>query len=393
MRPLLVALVRLVILPSALLRRGMPRPAAPRRGLLPRLPVLAVMLPPVPLLAVIVLPLMLLGGCARQPEDSTVVTLVYATPYSPGHPFSRADRRWIDFVEARSGGTLRIRPSWSGALLSSEHSLIELRHGVVDVGLITPIYVKGGAHLIRMQSGFYGGVRTIEEQVALYHCLADGQAEFARELEGLVVLAVQGGNLPGLVTRDRPVESLDDLRGMRIRAPTELLNVLRDLGADPVNMPMGDVYSALAKGIIDGVVAPTDTFNALHLAEVAHYYTRMAVPRGAYPARAIGRDRWERLSAAHRAVLTQAIPVWESALADENRRALEEGWRVAEEAGVVESVLGARDQAAFEEIYAREAERNAALLARYGIDGVSVLAKARASIDEDGSVQCREPRG
>ena len=231
---------------------------------------------------------LLLAGCAPQSDDTAVTELTYATPYSPTHPFSRADRRWMEFVEQRSGGSLRIRPSWSGALLSSDHSLIELRHGVVDIGLITPIYVKGGVHLIRIQSGFYSGVRSIEQQVALYHCLADGNPEFARELEGLKVLAVQGGSLPGIITRDRPVATLEDLRGMRIRVPTELLNVMRDLGADPVNMPMGDVYSALAKGIIDGVVAPTDTFRALHFSEVARYYTPLAVPRGAYPARAMG---------------------------------------------------------------------------------------------------------
>jgi TRAP-type transport system periplasmic protein len=352
-------------------------------------PLPAVLRRPVLLLAVILPPALLLGACSQAPDDTGVVELVYATPYSPGHPFSRADQRWIDFVEARSGGTLKIRPSWSGALLSSEHSLIELRHGVVDIGLITPIYVKGGAHLIRMQSGFYSGVRTIEQQVALYHCLADGNPQFERELKGLVVLAVQGGNLPGIVTRDRRVASLADLRGMRIRAPTELLNVLQDLGADPVNMPMGDVYSALAKGIIDGVVAPTDTFNALHLAEVAHYYARLAVPRGAYPARAMGRERWERLSAAHRAVLTESIPVWEAALADENRRALDEGWRLAQEQGVVESILSDEDQAMFDRLYSREAERNAAELARYGIDGASVLAKAQASIGKDGYLECR----
>jgi len=340
-------------------------------------------------LLVLPLPLLLIAGCSQALDDAGVVELVYATPYSPGHPFSRADQRWMDFVEERSGGTLTIRPSWSGALLSSEHSLIELRHGVVDIGLITPIYVKGGAHLIRMQSGFYGGVRTIEQQVALYHCLADGNPQFEREMDGLVVLAVQGGNLPGIVTRDRPVASLADLRGMRIRAPTELLNVLRDLGADPVNMPMGDVYSALAKGIVDGVIAPTDTFNALHLAEVAHYYARLAVPRGAYPARAMGRERWQGLSAAHRDVLTQSIPVWEAALADENRRALDEGWRVAQEQGVVESIISDEDQAAFDRLYAREAERNAAELARYGIDGTSVLAKARALVGEDEPINCR----
>ena len=335
----------------------------------------------------------LLVACSRAPEDAGVIELTYATPYSPGHPFSRADQRWIEFVEAQSGGSLRIRPSWSGALMSTEHSLVELRHGVVDIGLITPIYVKGGTHLIRAQSGFYGGTRTIDAQVALYRCLAANNPQYARELDGLKILAVQGGNLPGLVTRDRPVEKLEDLRGMRIRVPTELLNVMRDLGADPVNMPMGEVYSALAKGIVDGVVAPTDTFGSLHLAEVARFYTRMAVPRGAYPARAIGMAAWERLSEEHRAVLEASISVWESALADENTASLDVGWQTAREGGVVEVVLSDEDQAAFDAIYAREAQENAAELERFGIDGRAVLDDALASIAPDGSIQCRDANG
>jgi TRAP-type C4-dicarboxylate transport system substrate-binding protein len=331
----------------------------------------------------------MLAACA-QPHSDGVVELVYATPYSPAHPFSRADQRWMKYVEERSGGTLRIRPSWSGALLSSEHSMEELRHGVVDIGLITPIYVKGGAHLIRIQSGFYSGASSIESQVALYRCIAQGNAQFDRELEGLKVLAVQGGSLPGIVTRDRPVSSLADLKGMRIRVPTELLNVMRDLGADPVNMPMGDVYSALAKGVIDGLVAPTDTFRSLHLAEVAHHYLRMRVWRGAYPARAMGERRWNALSAEHRAVLESAIPVWENALAEENRRALEEGWDLAVKSGVVATELSATDQQRFDALYLREAAHNAQALADYGIDGVPVFQRARASIGEDGSVTCRE---
>jgi len=335
----------------------------------------------------LVLVLLAVAGCARV-EPTGVTELVYATPYSPGHPFSRADQRWMRFVEERSGGTLKIRPSWSGALLSSEHSLIELRHGVVDIGLITPIYVKGGVHLIRIQSGFYSGADTIEKQVALYHCLEAGNPQFDRELAGLKVLAVQGGSLPGIITRERAVASLDDLRGMRIRAPTELLNVLKDLGADPVNMPMGDVYSALAKGIIDGVVAPTDTFKALHLSEVAHYYTRIKIPRGAYPARAMSRARWDALSTAHQRVLEESEAVWEAALAEENRRALDEGWQVALQEGVVESVVSPEDQRRFDELYLEDAHRNAALLSRYGIDGDKVFALARSSITDGGEVRC-----
>jgi len=334
---------------------------------------------------------LLLAGCSPGTDAKGVTELTYATPYSPTHPFSRADRRWMEFVETRSNGSLRIRPNWSGSLLSSEHSMVELRHGVVDIGLITPIYVKGGVHLIRAQSGFYGGVRTIEQQVSLYHCLADDDPEFQRELEGLVVLAVQGGNLPGIVTRDRRIERLEDLRGLRIRVPAELLNVMRDLDADPVNMPMGDVYSALAKGIIDGVVAPTDTFRALHLAEVARFYTPLAVPRGAYPARAIGGERWRSFTEAQRDVLLESIPVWEAALAEENRRALDEGWAYAEAEGIIEVPVAAGDQARFDALYAEEAERTAADLSRYGIDGTAVLAKARAAIGTDGSVRCGGP--
>jgi len=330
-----------------------------------------------------------LAACSPSKQDG-VTELVYATPYSPAHPFSRADQRWMKFVEQQSGGSLRIKPSWSGALLSSEHSMEELRHGVVDIGLITPIYVKGGVHLIRIQSGFYSGAASIESQVALYHCMAAGNPQFERELEGLKVLAVQGGSLPGIVTRDKPVRTLDDLRGMRIRVPTELLNVMRDLGADPVNMPMGDVYSALAKGVIDGLVAPTDTFRALHLSEVAKYYTRMRVWRGAYPARAMGLKRWKSLTDAQRAVLDAGIPVWEQALAEENRKALAEGWKLAEETGVVASELPAGDQQRFDALYLQEAERNAQSLDRYGIDGLKVFRISRASVAADGSVTCRE---
>jgi TRAP-type C4-dicarboxylate transport system substrate-binding protein len=322
-----------------------------------------------------------IAACGRAPAPGPVV-LVYATPYSPEHPFSRADREWMDFIEKRSGGTLRIRPSWQGALLSSEHSLIELRHGVADVGLITPIYVKGGAHLIRVQSGFYSGADTIESQVALYRCLSRSDAQFDRELSGLKVLAVQGGILPGIVTRDRPVHQLQDLRGLRIRAPTELLGVLHDLGADPVNMPMGDVYSALAKGVIDGVVAPIDTFRSLHFAEVARWYTALSVPRGAYPARAMALRRWNALSIEHRQVLEEGIAVWEAALARQTRRSQIEGLAAARAGGVKELQVEPADQQRFDALYVADARREAERLKRFGIDGVSVFESARRCAGE-----------
>lgn len=337
----------------------------------------------------------LLAAACAPAVSSGVTTLLYASPYDANHPFSRADRTWIQWVEMHSGGAIRIRPIWAGELLSSDESLIELRHGVADIGLITPIYVKGGVHLIRIQSGFYEGARTFEEQVAMYRCLAAEFPEFARELTGLHVLAIQGGSLPGILTRTRPVLRLEDLKGLRIRAPTELLDVLQDLGASPVNMPMDEVYSALAKGVIDGVVAPPDTLEALRFAEVAKYFYTIAVPRGAYPARAMSERRWEALPARDRAILEASTSVWEAAMARDTRAAVAAGEAFGRTQGVRFSPASPEDQRRFDALYERDAERNARSLARYGINGLAVFDAARRlaqGIGQTGTVECGKIR-
>ena len=330
---------------------------------------------------------LLLAACSR-PSHPGVTELVYASPYSPAHPFSRADQSWMKFIEKRSGGHIHIRPIWSGALLSADQSMEELRHGVADIGLVTPIYARGGAHLIRVQSGFYSGARTPQAQVQLYRCMAKASPEYAREMQGLEVLAVQGGILPGIVTRNRPLRSLSDLRGLRLRAPSELLGVLRELGADPVNMPMGEVYSALAKGVIDGVVAPADTLASLHFSEVAHYFSTLQVPRGAYPARVMSSRRWRSLPPDVQRVLQEGIPVWEAALASETEAAGVRGLAAAQAGRVAVLPMPAADQARFEALYLKDAERNARSLSAYGIDGMTAFRAARAGIQTDGSISC-----
>ena len=91
-------------------------------------------------------------------------------------------------------------------------SMTEIRHGVVDVGLVTPIYARCGAHLIHVQAAYYAGLKTFAQQVALYRCLERADPQFERELAGLVPLAVQGGNLPGIVTRARAVNTLEEAK-------------------------------------------------------------------------------------------------------------------------------------------------------------------------------------
>lgn len=322
----------------------------------------------------------LLAACGARTEPGVRV-LTYASPYPPGHTFSRADQVWMRYVETESGGRLKIQPFWSGSLLSADQSVLELAHGVADIGMITPIYSRS-AHLQRLQPAFYSGVGTISDQVDIYKCLAAEFPQLNNELRGVRVLAVQGGNYPGILTRNRPVTQLSDLRGLRLRAQTDAADILTGLGADPVNMPMGEVYSAMAKGVIDGVVTPPDALRNMHFAEVARYFTQIRFARGAYPARAISERSWRRLPPDLQAVLTRAQPVWEAALTREISGALASGVNYAHKAGIEFVPLKPGEQAAFDALYSANAARLAKSLDEVGIDGEPVLRRTWQLIGE-----------
>jgi len=61
-------------------------------------------------LGLMLLLVMLGASQACQRPQPGVTVLSYASPYSPSHPFSRADQVWIDWVQSHSGGRLRIEP-------------------------------------------------------------------------------------------------------------------------------------------------------------------------------------------------------------------------------------------------------------------------------------------
>ena len=322
---------------------------------------------------------------AAAPASDGVYVLRYASPYPPSHPFSRSDIAWMRHVEAASKGRLKIKPFWGGSLISSDYSMIELRHGVADIALITPIYAPAGARLLKTQSGFYDGADTIQKQVAVYRCLAPRFPAFAKELDGLHVLAVQGGNLPNVITRDRPVPNLKALAGLRLRAPEELIPVFAKFGVDGVAMPMAEVYSAMSKGIIDGVAAPADTLKTLHFDEVGHYLNLLVLPRGAYPARAISNQAWDRLPPDLQKVLTDSQSVWEDALARDIAGDEKAGQDFGRKRGVNFIPFDPKGQVEFNQAYDDVERAQAAALENHGIPGQAIFDAAQALSRGDGS--------
>lgn len=79
---------------------------------------------------------------------------------------------------------------------------------------------------------------------------------------------------PGMFHTNRPVETPDDLKGMKIRGGSRLVNELLKLtGATPVGMPVPAVPEGLSKGVIDGTTIPWEVTPALKIPELVENHT------------------------------------------------------------------------------------------------------------------------
>lgn len=93
------------------------------------------------------------------------------------------------------------------------------------------------------------------------------------EYKGVKVLALFAHNGGLIHTRDKPVKTADDLKGLRIRTPSPAANAMLEyLGATPVGLPPAEIYEALQKGTIDGTLFPWDPVKSFNLAEVLKHH-------------------------------------------------------------------------------------------------------------------------
>jgi len=96
------------------------------------------------------------------------------------------------------------------------------------------------------------------------------------EFDGLRVLAIHHSDAPHFHMRDRAINSLSDLIGLRIGVPSRIArNLLVALGASPVEMPVARVSDALAKGELDGALLPWGVVPALRIEESVKYHSEI----------------------------------------------------------------------------------------------------------------------
>lgn len=316
---------------------------------------------------------------AALPAWAAEFNLTYASPYTEAHPYGAADAEWIARIEEQSGGRVDITPYWGGALISSREGVDELAAGVADISYIAPIYARSGYDLNRLVPGMFYGYTDPIRVLDVYMDLWEAYPVFEEELAGVHVVGYNVGTPMHLLLREKPVQTLGDLQGLRIRSAVDFIGPLAAFGAEGVTMPMTETYPALEKGVVDGVIAPYEALKSLSFAEVVGFYSELPHSRGAYPSRAVNGDVWASLPDDIKAIFDDNAE-WLSLRTLEVAQGAEEAGRAyGVEKGVQFNAVDPAVVAEYSATFAPAIAKVAADLDAMGKPGSEVLARIRAA--------------
>ncbi len=77
-----------------------------------------------------------------------------------------------------------------------------------------------------------------------------------------------------IFTTKKPIKTVEDLKGLRIRSPGPLQTItLKEFGASPISMPASDLYDALQRGMVDGMLTDFAALKGFRFVEVVKYCT------------------------------------------------------------------------------------------------------------------------
>lgn len=202
------------------------------------------------------------------------VTLKYADQNAENSwGAERGMRPWLKAVEADSNGTLSFETYFNETLTKGAQAWMSVKNGIADVAWNTMAVLPGMNPLCRVVTlpAFPAGDPMEASRVAWR--LYETQESISRPFQDNKILALFMSDVDNLVTR-KPVRTMEDLKGLKIRTIAgPSVDMLKALGAVPVVMPMPDVYMALQKGTLDGVMADWEPIEGFRFYEVAPHIT------------------------------------------------------------------------------------------------------------------------
>lgn len=246
------------------------------------------------------------GGAAAQ-----AVKLRLADSFPAGHWISESIvKYWMDEVTRMTDKEVTFEYYPAEQLGKAKELLSIAQSGVADIAYVAPTYVSDKMPLSAVATLPMAGFSTSCEGTKAYWKLVQeggilAQKEFAPNSMHMLFAFV----LPPyqVFTSSRKIETPRSLEGLKLRSAGGAMDLMvRKLGAVPVQMAAPDVYMALSRGTLDGLVFPTSSIFSYNLGGDVKYSTAGQNFGSFVGTYVISEKRWKALPAKVQAAMTKA---------------------------------------------------------------------------------------
>ncbi|HLP70797.1 MAG TPA: TRAP transporter substrate-binding protein [Rhizobium sp.] len=223
-----------------------------------------------------------------------------------GYPTVEAVKYMGKLLEERTKGRIGIEVFHSAQLGEEKDTIEQTQFGVIDLNRVSLGPFNNIIEETQVVSLPY-----IFRSVDHMHKVMDGpigdEILAAFEAHDLIGLAFYDGGSRSFYNSEKPIKSVDDLKGMKFRVMQSdmFVDMVGALGANATPMPYGEVYSAIQTGVIDGAENNWPSYDSSGHFEVAKYYTldeHLIVPE----VLVMSKKSWDKLSPEDQAVVRQA---------------------------------------------------------------------------------------
>lgn len=233
-----------------------------------------------------------------QAKAEKPIILRYNDYGPPGRALMEPVLKWAAEVEKRTNGNVKIQFYHNGALATAKEIPDAMKAGAFEMGLAVAAYYPAKApfdQILTLPFLMGGTASEFAEKwtkvIFDYYDLPPVKKQWASL--GLMPLLPQLVP-PYEILTVKPINSIDELKGLRMQARGFYARVIEEMGASAMSMPPTDTYVALQRGTLDGALSAPSTVLGYRYYEVAKGYLR--VPLGGMLCNGIiSLDAWNKL--------------------------------------------------------------------------------------------------
>jgi TRAP-type mannitol/chloroaromatic compound transport system substrate-binding protein len=236
------------------------------------------------------------------------VTLKLATSWPAHFPIMGTGvERFADRVYKASGGTLEIKLYPKNTLVPALAVFDATSSGQIDAFHSGPYYWKGKNSAFSLFSGVPFGFTAEEINSWMYY--GNGLKLWREMYAKYNLYPFPGGNtniqMGGWFRK--PINSIEDMKGLKMRIPGLGGEVFSKLGVNPILLPAGDIYTSLERGMIDATewVGPALDLKMGFYKVAPYYYSGWHEP-GSILELTFNKHSWEKLSIEHQTIIEMA---------------------------------------------------------------------------------------